>query len=126
MFHQRLQKIGSLLGLLAILVATLAPTVSQALAASRGETAMAGAHCSMPSMQHEASNDRSGRHSSLSAGDACGYCSLFAHMPVVHSPQGIFAITIRANWHPVATRFKSVRRVETLTSVQPRAPPSLS
>jgi hypothetical protein len=42
MFRRRLQKIGSLLGLLAILMSTLAPTVSQALAAhDRVELALA-------------------------------------------------------------------------------------
>jgi hypothetical protein len=119
-FHN---KIGSILGLLAIVMATLAPTVSQALAASRGENGMSGVHCSMPSMQDDAPDDKSDTHSLMSHWDACGYCSLLAHMPVVPSVQASLVITARAIQHRVATRFESVRRVEPLTSAQPRAPP---
>jgi len=119
-FHR---KIGSILGLFAILMATLAPTVSQALAASRDENAMTGMHCSMPSMQDTAPDNASDRHSLASHWEACGYCSLLAHIPVVPSVQASLVITVQAIQHRVATRFESVRRVEPLTSAQPRAPP---
>jgi Protein of unknown function (DUF2946) len=119
-FHQ---KIGSILGLLAILMATLAPTVSQALAASRDENTMTGMHCSMPSMQDNAPDNTSDTHSLASHWEACGYCSLLAHIPVVPSVQASLVITVQAIQHRVATRFESVRRVEPLTSAQPRAPP---
>ncbi|MDE1179915.1 DUF2946 domain-containing protein [Paraburkholderia sp.] len=135
--------IGSLLGLLAILMATLAPTVSQALAAShRDDMATAamiasmGPHCPMSSMESEPpqhvvsheSADNAPSHSgkSMSDGQACGYCNLLAHMPVVTGVPVTFAVTARAIQHPVATRFESVRLVEPLTSAQPRAPPVLS
>ncbi|WP_408501316.1 DUF2946 domain-containing protein [Paraburkholderia xenovorans] len=142
------QKIGSWLGLLAILMATLAPTISHTLAARRGESGMQGEHCSMPSMsgmmsmddmpavasmqsmhllQPPAANPASfgsdHKHASLSDGDACGYCSLLAHMPVVPSVEALFFITVRAIQQRVAVRFESVRRVEPLTFAQPRAPP---
>jgi len=148
------RKIGSWLGLFAILMATLAPTISHTLAARSAESAMAGEHCDMPSMAsmgsmdtmpamdtmqedvpHASSvasstprqpgNDHT-QHSTLSDGDACGYCSLLAHMPVVPSVEGLFVVTVRALQHTVATRFDSVRRVEPLTFAQPRAPPSAS
>ena len=59
----------------------------------------------------------------MSDGDACGYCSLLAHMPAVPSVEALFVVTVRALQHTVATRFESVRRVEPLTFAQPRAPP---
>jgi hypothetical protein len=62
----------------------------------------------------------------MSDGDACGYCSLLAHMPAVPSVEALFVVTVRAVQHTVATRFESVRRVEPLTFAQPRAPPSAS
>ncbi|MFM0642487.1 DUF2946 domain-containing protein [Paraburkholderia metrosideri] len=147
-FHR---KIGSWLGLFAILTATLAPAISHSLAARNGgETGMEAGHCSMPSMasmsesdatssmsstssmpsmQDQASDDTGSKHTQHSAtsdGDACGYCSLLAHMPVVPSVEALFSVTVRALRHTVATRFASVRRVEPLTFAQPRAPPFAS
>lgn len=154
------RKIGSWLGLFAILMATLAPTISHTLAARGDESAMSGEHCDMPSMASAGSmdsmrsmrsmrsmsamqddaphassvafaapgqpgNDHT-RHAATSDGDACGYCSLLAHMPVVPSVEGLFVVTVRALQHTVATRFDSVRRVEPLTFAQPRAPPFAS
>jgi hypothetical protein len=139
--------------LFAILMATLAPTISHSLAArSGGETRIEAGYCStlskasgpemdttssmfsmlsmpfMPSMQDQASDDTSGKHThaATSDGDACGYCSLLAHMPVMPSVEALFSVTVRALQHTVATRFESVRRVEPLTFAQPRAPPFAS
>ncbi|ANB74637.1 hypothetical protein AYM40_09485 [Paraburkholderia phytofirmans OLGA172] len=84
---------------------------------------------SMPAMQHEASNPPASKHAqdaAMSDGDACGYCSLLAHMPVVPSVEALFFVTVRALEHSVATRFESVQRVEPLTFAQPRAPPFVS
>lgn len=142
------QKIGSWLGLFAILMATLAPTISHSLAARSGdESEMQGARCPMPSMtaapamdslasmsampamQHDASTSATGKHAQhtvMSDGDACGYCSLLAHMPVVPGVEALFAVTVRALQHTVATRFESVERIEPLTLAQPRAPPFAS
>lgn len=63
------------------------------------------------------------QHTSLTDGDACGYCSLLAHMPVVPSVETLFAVAVLVRQHVVATRFESVLRVEPLTFAQPRAPP---
>jgi hypothetical protein len=122
-FHRT---IGSILGLIAILMATLAPTISQALAADRVENVMAAALCSVSSMQDDTPDNKSDRHALMSHLDACGYCSLLAHLPVAPSVQVSFVITARAIQHRIATRFQSLRRVEPLTSAQPRAPPVLS
>ena len=145
------RKIGSWLGLFAILMATLAPTISHTLAARADESVMSGEHCDMPSMGSMGSmgsmdsmqedmpdaasatsnaadqaGDKHTQHTAMSDGDACGYCSLLAHMPVVPSVEGLFVVTVRALQHTVATRFESVRRVEPLTFAQPRAPPFAS
>jgi hypothetical protein len=145
---------GSLLGLLAILMATLAPTISHMLAANLASDATLQTHCDMPSMQHGMTGDAmagmdnmagmdgmdnavagradkqadksSSRHASMPDGDDCGYCSLLAHMPAVPTVQALFFVTIRSIQHRAATRFESVRRVEPLTFAQPRAPPAVS
>nr|WP_041758434.1 DUF2946 domain-containing protein [Paraburkholderia phytofirmans] len=142
------RKIGSWLGLFAILMATLAPTISHTLAAHADESAMSDEHCDMPSMGAMGSMDSMRKdmpgvssdvsnapdqaagkhtdHAAMSDGDACGYCSLLAHMPAVPSVEALFVVTVRALQHTVATRFESVRRVEPLTFAQPRAPPFAS
>ncbi|MFM0118536.1 DUF2946 domain-containing protein [Paraburkholderia sp. RL18-101-BIB-B] len=142
------RKIGSWLGLFAILMATLAPTISHTLAARSDESAMSAEHCDMPSMASMGSmdsmqddtpdatsvtssapdpaGDKHADHTAMSDGDLCGYCSLLAHMPAVPSVEALFVVTVRAVQHTVATRFESVRRVEPLTFAQPRAPPTAS
>lgn len=122
-------------------MATLAPTISQTLAARDNDDAMSGEHCTMDSMpamssmHDEASaeaasappnaspNDAPTKHTQLTDGDACGYCSLLAHLPVVPGVETLFVVAVRAGQHIIATRFDSVRRVEPLTFAQPRAPP---
>ncbi|MFP4889637.1 DUF2946 domain-containing protein [Paraburkholderia sp. EG304] len=155
MLNRRHRKIGSWLGLLAILLTTLAPTISQTLAAHRHADAMTGEHCRMASMDDMVSmpgmrmqdgtpeatqttanppdnaddsadaGNPTDKHAQMS-GDACGYCSLLAHLPVMPSVGMLFVAAVRARQHTAATRFDSVRHVEPLTFAQPRAPPSAS
>jgi hypothetical protein len=158
------RKIGSWLGLLAILMATLAPTISQTLAARAERGAMQDEHCamesmgamgamhSMPSMSQMGSMSSMSsmegdaaeeaphalatagdpatkhvtNHAQMSDGDACGYCSLLAHLPVMPGVETLFVVAVRTRQHIVATRFESVRRVEPLTFAQPRAPPLIA
>jgi hypothetical protein len=134
------RKTGSILGLLAILMATLAPTISQAIAASRGadEAALCPMH-SMHSMQgmhempmsmkpmqggvmhdHDASADS---HSLASHWDQCGYCSLLAHFPALTATPTLFALTVAVITQRIATRFESVALIAPFEPAQPRAPP---
>ncbi|MGF6410404.1 DUF2946 domain-containing protein [Paraburkholderia sp. MM5482-R1] len=117
------RKLGSYLGLLAILMATLAPTVSQALA-DRNEAGLPSASlCSAHSTPGNPPGNEDTSHSLAAHWHACGYCNLIAHMPVLPSVQPEFAVTVWAIQHRIATRFESIRRVEPLVSAQPRAPP---
>ncbi|SAK91797.1 MFS transporter [Caballeronia hypogeia] len=116
---------GSFLGLLAILMVTLAPVVSRSLDATRNNAGDSGMHCSMPSMQHDHAQTSKLHASMHDAGDACGYCSLFAHMPAVITPPRLFAQIVEAVQQRRATRFESVRLVKPLNPGQPRAPPLL-
>jgi hypothetical protein len=80
-------KIGSLLGLLAILTATFAPSVSQTLAANRDGTALSAALCSAQSTPDDAPDSHGVSHSLASRLQACGYCNLLAHMPALPGVQ---------------------------------------
>ena len=73
-----------------------------------------------------APDDSPTKHAQMSDGDACGYCSLLAHLPVLPSVEALFLVAVRVTRHTVAVRFDSTRRVEPLTFAQPRAPPSAS
>jgi hypothetical protein len=116
--HHRL---GSWIGLLAILMATLAPTISHLLAANRLPDVLCSVRAANDDGGHE-----SPQHSITGLGDDCGYCSLFAHMPVVPAIEAPFVAIAWAIEHRKLTRIKSVRRLEPLTASQPRAPPVLS
>ena len=135
------RNIGSWLGLLAILMASLAPTISHTLAARADRDALSAVLCSaastasidaMLSIPNEpahvpnAPDDSTRKHAQMSDGDACGYCSLLAHLPVMPSVEALFLVAVRLTQHTVAVRFDSTRRVEPLTFAQPRAPPSAS
>ena len=90
--------------------------------AASGETSVAS-HASSPPADPVS---KSAQHTQLSDGDACGYCSLLAHLPVIPGVEALFVVAVRAHLHSVATRFESIRRVEPLTFAQPRAPPFAS
>ncbi|KXV16128.1 hypothetical protein CR51_01730 [Caballeronia megalochromosomata] len=120
-----LRMFGSLLGLLAILMVTLAPVVTHSLDAARNDDGESDMHCSMPSMQHDHAQTSPSHSPVHDAGDACGYCSLFAHMPAVIAPPVLFAQIVEAMLLARATHFESVRLVEPLKPGQPRAPPLL-
>jgi len=116
-------KIGSLLGLLAILMATLAPTVSQSLASSRDEAVLAASLCSAQSALDDAPDRQDASHSFASHLQACGYCNLLAHMPALPAVQPAFSITVWVLQHRIAVRFESVQRILPFAAPQPRAPP---
>jgi Protein of unknown function (DUF2946) len=115
--------IGSFIGLFAVLMATLAPTISHLVAASRFAHSSSAMHSMHGMHEHGVGADESAPHSATSDGDDCGYCSLFVHLPAVPAIEVSFVAIARAIQHRKATRFESVRRHELLTSSQPRAPP---
>ncbi len=120
------RKLGSLLGLFAILMATLAPTVSQGIAAHRGASGYLDALCSTQATPVSTTTQQSDSQSMASHMQACGYCSLLAHLPLLPTVAPTFALIVWVIQHRVATRFESVRRIVTYTAAQPRAPPVLS
>jgi hypothetical protein len=117
------RKPGCWLGLIAILMIALAPTVSRMLEARAGDATQT-MPCDMPSMQHDASQDRS--HASLPDTDACAYCSLLAHMPAVLAPALVFALVTQVMLHRAAARFESALLIAPIRPGRPRAPPVLA
>jgi uncharacterized Zn-finger protein len=117
MRRRAFRMIGSLSGLIAILMISLAPTISQSLAArDNGDVP-----CDMPAMQHGHAHEHSG--AANTGFDACAYCSLLAHLPAVLTLAVVFALVARTLVQRVATRFRSALLIEPTRPGQPRAPP---
>jgi hypothetical protein len=120
---------GSWLGLLAILMIALAPTISHVVSYAVSyeldvhADAQESTPCDMPSMQHDASQGHAA-HGSIPGMDDCAYCSLLAHMPAVTMPPLAFAFVAQTLRHRIATRFESALLLEPARPGQPRAPPS--
>ncbi|WP_321805386.1 DUF2946 domain-containing protein [Burkholderia sp. BCC1993] len=119
------RKIGSILGLLAILLTTLAPTVSQSLSSERAFEAVSGAFCTV--RNEDGPDVAAPDHSSLPGKavhwQACAYCGLLADMPVLLGGTSGFVPTDQAA-HPALTPlFQAPRSVFRFTAAQPRAPP---
>jgi Protein of unknown function (DUF2946) len=125
MFHRRLRKIGSLLGLLAILMATLAPAVSHALASHDRLAQALNTYCSTDPAFTDAGTGTS-PHSIPLHWQACAYCSLLAHSPLLSaSTATLVSAPSDFPLAAVVTR-DDIRARWVFTAAQPRAPPSLS
>ncbi|WP_207005654.1 DUF2946 domain-containing protein [Trinickia mobilis] len=126
MFRRRFQKIGSLLGLLAILMSTFAPTVSQALAARDRVDLALEAYCTAQPASADAGDGQSPESHALLHWQACAYCGFFAHVPVLPGVPATFAATLTATRAPVVALHVEVRAAPLFTAALPRAPPARS
>jgi Protein of unknown function (DUF2946) len=132
MLSRHCQKIGALLGMVAILLSVIAPTISQVLRSAQTEhhshhhwhqeqLAVEAIHFSHVG----AAAHRHGPDSSLLC-DACPYCGVITHAPAM--PAAPLAFTV-ANQHaqfspPISTT--TIPPYTVVTPAQPRAPPALS
>lgn len=117
--------ITALLGLFAILVATLAPTVSEVLAASRAATVADAALCAAHDTSDDTSHDADAAPHDMH-GKACDYCGLLAHAPPLPAAKAACALAAAATEHRAAVRFETLRLPFVFRSAQPRAPPAVS
>jgi hypothetical protein len=124
MLRIRLQKLGSLLGLLAILLGTLAPTVSQTLAAHHRLGDALATYCTAEATS-TATQD-SGHHAPAQHWQACAYCGLLAHVPVLPGAAVPLAVAVAVTRATVAPTRVEVRALTVHTAAQPRAPPVFS
>ena len=120
-----LRKIGSIIGLLAILMTTLAPTVSQALAANTRFQTMLSVFCSASAGLRTQAGERTDSHQrAFGHWETCGYCNLTAHVPVL-PPQ--LDVKLPRPARQSRTLAQPVKRFEPYAPVfaaQPRAPPA--
>jgi hypothetical protein len=126
MFRLRLQKIGSLLGLLAILMSTFAPTVSQALAAHDRLGEALATYCSADPANSQLAHDSKSSHSPAYHWQACAYCGMLAHVPVLPGTATAFVAELSVARAPVAVTRDAAYIPLFYSAAQPRAPPVLS
>jgi len=126
MYRVRLQRLGSLLGLLAILMLSLAPTVSQVLASHHRLGDALATYCSAEGEVTAAAHDGHPAHSAKAHWQACPYCSLIAHVPVLPGSPMLLALPLSAGPMRVAVASAVVRAAFVHTVAQSRAPPVFS
>jgi hypothetical protein len=130
MSRTHLRKIGSLLGLLAILMSVLAPTISQTVAAHHRLGNALTTFCTMdPASMKPASNapaQDTPDHSLAQHWQACAYCNLLAHVPVLPGTVTHFAVALTLARVSAAPLVHEVRALVVHTAAQPRAPPVFS
>lgn len=126
MYRDRFCRLGSLLGLLAILMATLAPAVSQVLASHHRLGDALTTYCSAEADVAAPAHDGKPAHSAAGHWQVCPYCSLIAHVPAL--PGSPVAPMQPQRPGPVLIAFEpaAVRAVIVHTAAQPRAPPVFS
>ncbi|WP_027820611.1 DUF2946 domain-containing protein [Paraburkholderia bannensis] len=126
MYRARLHRLGSLLGLLAILLATLAPVVSQVLASQHRLSDALTAYCSADDEVVPSVHDGKPTHGVLPHWQACGYCGMVGHIPTLPgNPASLFA-SLTTTTMPVIVALVAIRADVSFTKAQPRAPPVFS
>jgi Protein of unknown function (DUF2946) len=127
MFRRRLLKIGSILGLLAILMTSIAPTVSHALASHDRLGQALSTYCSAdPGFSETANSERSSHSSGAMHWQACAYCGLLAHFPILTGSTVAFAAAVSVTDAPIPLVRAVVRALPLFIAAQPRAPPVIS
>ncbi|WP_146014118.1 DUF2946 domain-containing protein [Trinickia dabaoshanensis] len=133
MLDRRLQKLGTLLGLLAIWLTVLAPPISQVLISrtsiEQSSYVECGARQGAAHYAHHAHYAGAGgshRHDTFEHGQACGYCGFFAHLPLLPglTPRVVPAFAAAKAAHVASAAVPW--HAERVYTAQPRAPPAVS
>ncbi|TGN94221.1 DUF2946 domain-containing protein [Burkholderia sp. USMB20] len=124
------QKIGAFLGIFAILLSVVAPTISQTLRGASAEGAHHSHHAHHATVVAHLAQAGSAAHhhgsDSWPGCDACPYCSLIAHIPTLPGALVAFGIPAQPAGFVTPVVAAVFRPYTVLTRAQPRAPPVLS
>ncbi len=115
-----------MLGLLAILMATLAPAVSQSLASHDRLGQALNTYCSADPAFTNAGTGTPSPHSAPLHWQACAYCSLLAHSPLLSGSTATLASAASNFALAAIVAHDDIRARLVFTTAQPRAPPLLS
>ncbi len=107
-------------------MSTLAPTVSQALAAHDRLGQALASYCSADPDNSQAARTGKSSPSSAYHWQACAYCGMLAHAPVLPGTASVFIAALSVARAPIAVTRDTVHVPLVYTAAQPRAPPVLS
>ncbi|SAK80701.1 MFS transporter [Caballeronia hypogeia] len=120
------QRTGSLLALLAMLLITFAPAVSQLIAANAHADELNVALCSAHATASQAPASHHEPDAAAHFNDsACGYCHFFAHAPAVSDARAPAALAVPARHVLAVAPVRNERPDAPFTTAQSRAPPVL-
>ncbi|QCP51985.1 DUF2946 domain-containing protein [Trinickia violacea] len=130
MLNRHRQKIGAWLGMLAILLSVVAPTVSQVLRGAYGNVEHHAHHLHHHHQAVEVALDaHAGHHHGSDSSplcDACPYCGLIAHSPALPSVAVASSVAPLRPSFPPPLVTAAFRPYTVLSPAQPRAPPDWS
>ncbi|WP_179405523.1 DUF2946 domain-containing protein [Burkholderia guangdongensis] len=142
MLSRRRLKIGAFLGIFAILLSVVAPTISQTLRSASTEATLHALHAHHEHHAHHAHHMHPAaqavrpaiagfaahHHGSDSSPgcDACPYCGLIAHTPALPGAAVAFGIAAQPAGFAAPVMAAAFRPYTVLTLAQPRAPPASS
>ncbi|PTB17017.1 hypothetical protein C9I57_30425 [Trinickia symbiotica] len=133
MLSRHRQKIGALLGMLAILLSMAAPTVSQVLLRAHADTERPSHHwhhahhlAAQTPLGHAGSPTHHHGSDSSSLCDACPYCGFITHTPALPGVRVALSAAAQRTEFPPPVTTAAFRPYTVLTTAQPRAPPALS
>ncbi|TCG04061.1 hypothetical protein BZM27_43595 [Paraburkholderia steynii] len=115
--------------MLAIMLSMIAPSISQLLRTEHAAAAhhshhlhpgLHAAHAAASGLHHQ------GGSSSSSFCEACPYCGLMAHTPVLTGPVVSFVAIPQTSWLPSPVGAAEYRPYVVGEKAQPRAPPAVS
>lgn len=118
-----IRKIGGIVGLLAILMSTLAPAASQMLERGRIEAMLATFCTADTGGQNRYVEQQSKKAPALGHLQACDYCNLAAHTPLLPPPAAASLAATPAESQPAADRRAIAPPYAPVVAAQPRAPP---
>ncbi|SAL79830.1 MFS transporter [Caballeronia peredens] len=120
------RRTGSLLALLAMLLITFAPAVSQVIAAHAQAGEFTAELCSAHASAAEAPASHHAPDTLAHLDDAaCGYCHFFAHAPAISGARSTTALEIPARRFVAVAPVRGERPASAFATAQPRAPPVL-
>lgn len=106
-----------------MLLITFAPAISQLLAAQAHAADFTAELCSAHAkLADEPHGSDAPAHLD---GQACGYCHVFAHAPVLPAARLAFSLDLPARQSVAAAPARDTRRATHFSPAQPRAPPVL-
>jgi len=123
MMSRRIRQFGAILGLFAILMVALAPSISQALTTRVHRDIYAGTYCTTHPSPVNRSEGAIDPHVAALHVQACDYCDLLTHLPALLGPSTEYFFAFGLDYPWTAFQWPAERGAMPSTLGRARAPP---